>query len=234
MLQYWFYGNNCDFVLLLSLISHANLCRDIVTQSDNVQDDDPVAIENAQEYLTPSWKFYKSFSRQAQNIWKVVASPFFKVSKAEIRDFIADDDYDEDSIEVDEVETSVPILSHQALRMQEELAEIRRERESDRKLAAHYEQMVKNLRQDDDNLNDGSNDDSADDEEFDESEHSEDCDPHASSDSEDEIDDWEKSKLAKRVAKVKTTSPSKVVGRRVSLSTIKLLQSIPILTMKVH
>jgi hypothetical protein len=222
MLQYWFYGNNCDFVLLLSLIAHANLCRDIVTHSDTAQDDDPVVIENAEEYLTPSWTFYESFSNEATTIWNIVAAPFLKVSKAEIRDFIADDDYDEGSIDDDEVEASGPILSHQALHMQAELAEIRRERDADKKLAAHYEQVVKNLRkeEDDDDLDDRSDDDSA---EEDESDHSEDYDPQkGSSDSDDNVDDWQKNILAKRVVKIKSSSPRKLVGRRVSMSSINV------------
>ena len=215
MLQYWIYGNNSDFVLLLSLISHANLCREIVKQADASSDDDPDAVENAEEYLHPSNTFFQSFSNDARSIWKVVTSPFLKVSKEEIRDFIADDDYDDD---YDSVEVEEPILSHHALHMQTELEELERERHVDEELAARYEKEVKRLR--------NKYDDSTDQSEVDNESYgdSDDDDRHVSgSESDNNHDDWQRSILEKRVTKIKSSTPQKrAAGRRVSMSSMKV------------
>ena len=217
MLQYWIYGNNSDFVLLLSLISHANLCREIINQSDAASDDDPAAVENAEEYLLPANTFFESFSKDARSIWNVVTSPFLKVSKEEIRDFLADDEYDDESLDHDAVEAEEPILSHQALHMQAELEELERERHVDEELAARYEKEVMRLRR---NSDDSPDQFEVDDESYGASDGS---DRHVSgSESDDNHDDWQKSILEKRVTKVKSATPQKRAGRRVSMSSMKV------------
>jgi hypothetical protein len=221
MLQYWFYGNNSDFILLLSLISHASLCTDILKESGSASDDDnddPACLENAEEYLLPSSTFYDSFSKKARSIWNIVAAPFLKVSKEEIRDFIADDDFDEDSFCDGEVETDEPILSHRALHMQAELDDFRRERDADKRLAARYELAVKKSRHDDESIDQSDNY-----REDEDDEHSNEYDKKVielESDSED--DEWQKSILVKRVAKAKSSTPRKLSSRRVSMSSMKV------------
>lgn len=216
MLQYWIYGNNSDFVLLLSLISHANLCREILKQSDASSEDDPAAVENAEQFLLPSYTFFESFSNDALSIWKVITAPFLKVSKEEIRDFIADEEYDDDGY-ADETEEQ--ILSHQALHMQAELEEIERERHADEELARRYEREVKTLRRKNDD------DDSVDPSEVgDESDiASDEYDPHVSESESDNNDDgWQRSILERRVTKIKSSTPQKRTGRRVSMSSMKV------------
>jgi hypothetical protein len=162
-------------------------------------------IEAAEEYL-----------RLIRSIWNTVASPFLKVSQDEIRDFIDEEDYDDGNDVEDTINRTEPILSHRALYMQSELEEFRRERDVDRKLAAHYEQLVKNLESD--NESNDSEDNNTNEEELyiDESQ------PGLSIESDDDEDDWQKTILIKRVVKVKSTTPRKRSGRRVSLSTSNL------------
>ena len=219
MLQYWIYGNNSDFVLLLSLMAHANLCREIVKDSDALSDDDPDAVENAEQYLLASDEFFESFAKDAQSIWNVVTSPFRKISKEEINDFIADDEYDEQE-DSDIEQAEEPFLSHQALHMQAELEELERERYKDERLAERYENEVKRLRQKDDDSSDQSIDDGESDIASDDDE-----DPHVSvADSDSPHDDeWQTSILEKRVTRIKALTPQKRAGhRRVSMSSMKV------------
>ena len=67
-----------------------------------------------------------------------VETPFLKISKEEIEDFIADDN--------DSMETKEPILSHQALHIQAELEELQPELLVDEKLAARYDKKGEQLR----------------------------------------------------------------------------------------
>ena len=214
-MQYWIYGNNSDFVLLLSLTSHANLCREIIKQSVTSSDDDDLAaVENAEQYLLPSNAFFESFSNDARSIWKLLTAPFLKVSKEELRDFIADDEYDDDGIDY---ETEEPILSHQAIHMQAELEELERERHADEELAARYENEVKRLRHEHDDSPDQSEIDDGTDVDSNE------YDPHMSgSESNHDHDDWQQSMLEKSVTKIKSSTPQKRAGRRISISSTKV------------
>ena len=219
MLQYWIYGNNSDFVLLLSLMAHANLCREIVKDSDALSDDDPDAVDNAEQYLLVSDEFFESFAKDAQSIWNVVTSPFRKISKEEINDFIADDEYDEQE-DSDIEQAEEPFLSHQALHMQAELEELERERYKDERLAERYENEVKRLRQKDDDSSDQSIDDEESDIASDDDE-----DLHVSVADSDSLhdDEWQTSILEKRVTRIKALTPQKRAGhRRVSMSSMKV------------
>ena len=118
MLSYWYDGNNCSFVLLLSLISHSALCRDIL--KGTVDRTDHEAVEMAEEYLKSATDFYESFASEAHTIWDQVASPFSKASKEEIRDFLADDENEEGDD---------TLTSHRALNMEAELEELQSIRE---------------------------------------------------------------------------------------------------------
>ncbi len=219
MLQYWIYGNNCDFVLLLSLMAHANLCREITKDSDALSDDDPAAVENAEQYLLPCDEFFESFAKDARSIWNVVTSPFRKITKEEINDFIADDEYDEQE-DSDVAEAEEPFLSHQALHMQAELEELERERYQDERLAERYENEVKRLRQkDDDSLDQSVVDDERD------VASDDDDDPQVSAAESDSMhdDEWQTSILEKRVTRIKALTPQKRAGRRrVSMSSMKV------------
>lgn len=222
MLSYWYDGNNCSFVLLLSLISHAALCRDIVKGS--VDQSDREAVEMAEEYLKPASHFYESFANEAQTVWDQVASPFSKASKEEIRDFLADDENEEGDD---------TLTSHRALNMEAELEELRCEQDAAEELVARYEGLEGkcNLEDSDgDECGGGDQEDAASDD-IDEGEQA-DYKYGGSEDdvanggyfdesSEEEEDDWQKSILSKRVAKRKAQSPRKRSGRRVSLSETK-------------
>jgi hypothetical protein len=223
MLKYWFHGNNHSFLLLLSLISHASLCRDIV--KGVVRQSDKEAVEMAEEFLQPAVDFFESFAGEALGIWDLVASPFSKASKEEIRDFLADD-------EVEEIDT---LASHRALQMQAELEEFQNEQDDDRQLAEYYERLEKENDElasdegEEDAVGDGGEEDAAsrdedDDQADDASKGSEDDVANGGyfeESSEEEEDDWQKEIMSKRVAKRKSQSPRKRSSRGVSLSDTK-------------
>jgi hypothetical protein len=224
MLKYWYDGHNSDFVLLLSLISHAALCRQIVKDADvTSRNEDRDAVEAAEEYLRPAWSFFESLSSAERIIWNTVAAPFLKQSQDEIRDFIAGEDY---ASEGEEDVGDEPIISHRALLMQSEMKAFQREQEEGRKLAAHYEKMVQKL-QSDDSLNDEEEANDAasyDTEEYDELQDVNDYSRRRSSESEEAEDEWQETILKKRVSKVKSQTPRERSSgrRRVSMSTSKV------------
>jgi hypothetical protein len=225
MLKYWYHGNKSDFVLLLSLISHAALCRQIVKDADATsRNEDRDAIEAAEEYLRPAWSFVESLSSEERVIWDIVASPFLKQSRNEIRDFIAEEDYASEGAEEGDDEP----LSHRALLMQSEMKEFQRQQVADRKLAAHYVDMVQNL-QSDNSLNDDDEEEANDAVSYDKDEDEELQDINdefqgQSSESEEADDEWQKKIMNKRLSKVKSQTPRENSSRRrrVSMSTSKV------------
>lgn len=91
MMNYWFEGNNASFLLLLSLISHASHCRDVVADFDENSSNDDDKVRNAEKYLQPAVNFFESFADEAEDLWKMISQPFERGTKEEIHDFIADD-----------------------------------------------------------------------------------------------------------------------------------------------
>jgi hypothetical protein len=227
MLSYWFSGNNYSFLLLLSLVSHASLCRDIVKGA--VDRNDKKSLKAAQEFLEPAVSFFESLADEADEIWDVFASPFRKASNAEIRDFLAEDE---------EEEEEEPVASHRALRMEAELREFRKEQIADRQLVAYYERMehteevaLESYKEKEKGFCGGGEEDAA----RGDGEGRDDQSENGSEDSEDEVahgcyfeessaeeeDDWQKGIMNKRVAKRKSQSPRNRPSTRVSLSDTK-------------
>lgn len=185
---------------------------------------DQEAVDMADEYLAPVMDFYDSFAGEAADIWDIVAAPFTKASREEIRDFVADD--------VDEEEEPYPLSSHRALHRETELEMLQDELDADHWLAAHYVRMEKRGRgdsnDDEENEVDASNDDeekvltAEDNYGGSESDVANGGVFAESFDEEEEEDEWQKSILSKRVAKRKSRTPRKRSGRRVSMSETKM------------
>ena len=149
MMRYWSFGHNTNFLLLLSLVSHAELCRNLLADQRVADENDEV--KKAAMFLQPATEFFDGFEQEAELIWSLVASPFTKATKQEIRDFVADDDDEEEVVEGEEEPNP---MSHSALRMAEELAEFDRAKSVDERRVARYEVMEQAQRMSYDNGDD--------------------------------------------------------------------------------
>lgn len=134
MTKYWSFGNNTNFLLLLSWISHAELCRTTIRSGDDTSE-----LESARNFLQPAHDFFQSLEDEVANIWSVVCAPFSRASTREIQDFIAGED--EEVVEACEDEPNP--FSHSAMRMEAELADFGRERSADEMLVARYESIAR-------------------------------------------------------------------------------------------
>lgn len=139
MMRYWLGGNNSDFLLLLSLMGHANVCREIVENAGSDQEEEDV--EAAQEYLQPALDFFESFGSECRDIWELFASPFRKgAGKEDIRGFLAGDE---------EEEEEDAAVSHQAMHMQATLEDFQENRRRDEALVDRYKRMAEGEESDD-------------------------------------------------------------------------------------
>jgi hypothetical protein len=202
MLSYWYHGNKSSFVLLLSLVLHAAVCRDIVKNNTG----DPDSIEMADDYLHSASEFHESFVDDVFAIWDMVTSPFSKGTKEEITDFLVDDDDEE------VVEDAGNRMAHRALQMEAELEDLRNAQDKAKEYVARYE----NLDDDEESHEVG---DESDDEEASENDVANGGYFYESSEPE---DDWQESILNKRVARPKSLSPRKRSSRGGSLPDAKL------------
>lgn len=220
MMSYWFHGNNASFVLLLSLIAQAVVCRELIHEGDAHSDKE--AVEMAHDFFSSAYDFYESFADDAHNVWNMVTSPFSRATKAEINDFIEDDE----SVLAEE---EVNAMSHRALHMKAELEKFRDQHADAQILAARYEHLEGAVDPDDGDGFDpeGNQSDS-------ECQSEEEIAGREYDSSEVEDDDWQKSILDKRVAKRKSQIPLDRSRRRVSLSDSKMSlpkQSHPVCTL---
>jgi hypothetical protein len=93
LLRYWFDGNNYDFVYLLDLIPHVELCQEILLSQDQNEAKD---VKEAGEYLQPAQDYFDSFARFASKVWDVIVEPYRKLSEKDLGDFFFEEDAEEE------------------------------------------------------------------------------------------------------------------------------------------
>jgi hypothetical protein len=89
MQSYWFQGNNYDFVYLVNLIRQAERYCAILADPSNDDNSD------ANDFVAPAQRFFKSFAGIAEKLWNIVVDPFRKFDK-DMDDFIDEKNSDDD------------------------------------------------------------------------------------------------------------------------------------------
>ena len=119
MRRYWYDGNSARFNYLLYHMQHPEYYREHPLQRSGLDDDNP--LEAAEVY-------FRSFQDQAENLWRVIVSPFSKSTGDDLNDFLADDS-DEES-------------ERPSAHFNFDRKEAAADRQYDEALAARYRQMA--------------------------------------------------------------------------------------------
>ena len=86
MMRYWNY-NKQNFLYLLHQMERAEFYLQIV-QADDVDEEDE---QEARTFLSVGWNFFRSFRRHVQREWERISSPFLKVTRADLDDFLVEE-----------------------------------------------------------------------------------------------------------------------------------------------
>ena len=130
MQSYWFnHGHNYDYVYLLNLVRHAEIQRRVLLEpEDETTESDQ---EHASLYVAPALEYFESFADVADDLWKMISSPFVQDS-GDMDEFIRSDDSEEDDVD----EHIVAAGRERATAMLESMAE-------DQRLVEYYKQRAR-------------------------------------------------------------------------------------------